>query len=502
MTVEPTTPSEGPGTNGAPSGKRKARGDGAIPIRPGIGAITFARGDHVEIADAVLRKLGPDPITYDVGRVWRYCPIEGIWSSLEEEEIENTAAGFAGCVLTRGDDGVLLVNASTVKGARHVLRARLLSEPGRIEFSNAPAGMAFVNGFVTVARGAATIASHSPMNLARWRYEFDYKAGLAHPLLDAFLGEIFADVKDPLERAARIALLQEFLGACLVGDATRYQRYLVMFARGGNGKSEILRICRACFPPGTVTSIEPQKWGDDKHAAALEGVRANFVDELPDDEIMGGHNVKRVVTGEPLTARRVYKDTITFSPRAGHMFATNVEMQSTDYSDGFWERPLVLVLSRKFRQSPKRVLEAAKNVIAMELPAIIAWAIEGAARAQLQRGYTEPGSSSVTLLEWRDDNDQVRAYVGDMKGGRGLTGRWSALTLYEDYREWAKKNGCAVMSNAKFGRRIVANGLARRARDHEGRFYMPVDETTAEPTPEEVEEAERIAEEADRLNCG
>lgn len=486
------------------TGKRHPAGNGAIPIRPGIdpAKIVFARGDHVEIADAVLRKLGPEPITYDVGRVWRYASPTGIWSSLEEEGIEDVAAGFAGCQLLRGEDGVLCVNAATVKGARHVLRNRLLSEPGRIAFDHAPAGMAFANGFVTVADGVARVLPHGPMHLARWRYEFDYRPSAPHTLLDAFLAQIFADVPDPEERRRRIALLQEFLGACLVGDATRYQRYLVIFARGGNGKSEILRICRACFQPGTVTSIEPQKWSDDKHAAALEGVRANFVDELPDDEIMGGHNVKRVVTGEPITARRVYKDTITFIPRAGHIFATNVEMQSTDYSDGFWERPFVLVLSRKFRQSPKRVLEAAKNVIEMELPGIIAWAIEGACRAQTQKGYTEPGSSASTLLEWRDDNDQVRGYVGDMKGGKGLSGRWSALTLYEDYREWAKKNGCAVMSNAKFGRRIVANALARRGRDHDGRFYAPVDDTTANMTADEIAEVERAAtiDEADR--CG
>lgn len=490
MGAEDTGPGEQPA-----SGKRRPKGNGAIPIRPGVipNAFVFGRGDHVEIADAILRKLGPNPITYDVGRVWRYQPVEGIWSSLEEEVIEDTAASFAGCQLLRGDDGVLLINAATVKGARHVLRNRLLSEPGRVEFSNAPSGMAFVNGFVTVAHGTVSVLPHGPMHLARWRYEFAFNPSAAHPKLDAFLQEIFADVKDNEERRKRIALLQEFLGACLVGDATRYQRYLVMFARGGNGKSEVLRIFRACFPPGTVTSIEPQKWGDDKHAASLEGVRANLVDELPDDEIMGGHNVKRVVTGEPLTARRVYKDTITFAPRAGHVFASNVEMQSTDYSDGFWERPLVLVLSRKFRQSPKRVLEAAKSIVDLEMPGIIAWALEGAARAQVQRGYTEPASSTATLLEWRDDNDQVRGFVSDMKGGQGVTGRWSALILYEDYKEWSKRNGCAMMSNAKFGRRITANGLARKGRDHEGRYYMPVDETTANVTPEELAEAEHQA---------
>jgi len=440
------------------------------PIRPGA-TEAFSRGDHVELAARVLEKLGPDPITFDVGEVWRYVPATGVWGVVPAYEVRNTVAGFAGAPLLAGDDGVLHVGASTTRGVEQVLRDRLLSEPGRVVFSAAPAGMAFSNGFLVVQGGATALREHGPMNLARHRYEFayrPYKLGAA-PRLEKFLGEIFANV-DEEERAARIGLFQEFLGACLVGDATRYQRYLVLFARGGNGKSELLRVARAMFPTGTVTSIEPQKWRDDRHAVALEGVRANFVDELPDDEIMGGANVKRIVTGEPITARAVYKDSITFSCRAGHIFATNVEIQSTDHSDGFWERPCVLVLDRKFRQSPTRVLEAARAIVEGELPECVAWAVEGACRAQAQRGYTEPGSSRDTLLEWRDDNDQVRGFVADKVVDR--PGRWEASAMYSEYREWAKDNGVAVMSSAKFGRRLAASGLATRGRDARGRFYV------------------------------
>lgn len=469
---------------GAPA-QKKPRGEkrgNAQGIAPGIipGAIYFARGDHVELAEQVHRRLGPNPITYDVGRVWRYQPVEGIWVALEEELVEHTVAGFAGSPCSRGEGEPLAINAATVKGTRHVLRNRLLSEPGRVEFGASPAGMAFVNGFVVVEAGEVRLLPHAPMHLARWRYEFSYQAASPAPRLLAFLDELFSSPGiSPEEKAARIALLQEFLGACLVGDATRYQRYLVLFAGGGNGKSELLRICRACFPPGTVTSLEPQKWSDDRHVAALEGARANFVDELPDNEIMGGHNVKRVVTGEPITARRVYKDSITFIPRVGHMFATNVPIQSSDHSDGFWERPAVLLLDRKFRQSPQRRLEAARGIVEQELAGIVAWAIEGAARAQVQRGYTEPASSGKTLLEWRDVNDQVRGFIAD----EPITGHYNATTLYENYREWAKKNGCAVMSSAKFGRRLMATGLVQRDRDAKGRFYLPIDGVPAEPSP-------------------
>lgn len=473
-------------SKGRARGEGKPANDGSRPASPGMPV--FKRGDHVELAEHVLRRLQrphapsggpvvplepPRPVTYDVGRHWGYDPGTGIWSAIPDEAIEHAVTGFAGAPLARDeDDGMVLVNASTVKGVRHVLRNRLLSEPGRVEFSAAPSGMAFTNGFVTVQGGKVSVLPHSPMHLARFRYEFSYQDGAPCPRLLAFLEQLFADV-DAVERAARIALFRQFLGACLVGDATRYQRYLVMFATGGNGKSELLRIARACFPPGTVTSIEPQKWRDDKYVASLDGVRANFVDELPDDEIMGSQNVKRIITGEPITARAVYSHPITVVPRAGHMMATNVPIQTSDHSDGFWERPAVLNLTRKFRNSTERELEAARPIIAAELPAIIGWAIGGAAEAQRQGGYTVPASSAATLLEWRDDNDQVRGFANDTP----IRGRWNASTLYEEYKEWAKKNGCALMSSTKFGRRIVANELARKGRDAQGRFYVPWNQT-------------------------
>jgi hypothetical protein len=39
------------------------------------------------------------------------------------------------------------------------------------------------------------------------------------------------------------------------------------------------------------------------------------------------------------------------------------------------------------------------------------------------------------------------------------------------------------MSSTKFGRRIVANELARKDRDAQGRFYMPWHQPAAEETP-------------------
>lgn len=434
-------------------------------VPPGVRV--FERGDQSEIATATLEVLGPDPLTFDAGEFYRYSPSLGIWELLPGWQIRATAEHFAGSPVGWREEQ-LKVGAATTIGAEALARDRLQSIPGRITFSGAPPGIAFRNGFVTVAAGSIRLVRHAPEHRARHAYPFDYTPDAHAPLLDRFLEELFADV-DQVERDARIALLQEFTGACLIGEATRYQRYLILHATGGNGKSELLRVLRALFPSDAVAALPPQKWGDQFKTIILEGKRANFVDELPDGEIMSGDSVKLVVTGEPVTGERKHRDAVTFSPIAGHIMATNTPIRSTDQSEGFWRRPVVLPLTRSFHEAKGRVLEAGKQVIEGELAAVAAWAIAGAARAQKQQGYTMPASSSVVLRQWRDESDQVRTFLSEKMLTPGET---QATTAYETYKEWIKESGHAPMSRTMFGRRMLASGIVTRREAGDFRFYV------------------------------
>lgn len=443
-----------------------------IPIRPDVDPDApqhFERGDQKELADVTLRALGANPMTFDAGEFWRYAPHRGVWELVPSHIVRSTAAGFAGCPVGLGkDQHPLKIQANTTAGAEALARDRLLSTQDRVTFDAPSPGIAFANGFVTVRAGKIELLPHAPEHRARHAYDFDFAFDAPSPLFDRFLDQLFADVPK-LERDLRSALLQEFVGACLVGEAPRYQRYLVLFATGGNGKSELLRIARGLFPADSVTSLPPQRWGDQFKAIMLEGKRANFCDELPDGEIMSGEAVKLVVTGEPIPGERKHKDAIVFRPLAGHIFATNSPIRSADQSEGFWRRPVVLPLTRRFDESPDRVLEAGQEVLDAERPAVVAWALRGAARAQAQRGYTVPPSSLAAVKEWRDESDQIRGFVAD----KPIATRFSASDLYKAYTAWAKDNGVAVMSSTMFGRRLLATGLAVREELLGRRFYAP-----------------------------
>ena len=87
-------------------------------------------------------------------------------------------------------------------------------------------------------------------------------------------------------------------------------------------------------------------------------------------------DVSTYLPGEPIPAEKKNRDPFIFTPRAGHIFATNSPIRSTDHSVGFWRRPLVLGLTRKFEEEAGRILEAGAKVLAAERQAIAAWAID------------------------------------------------------------------------------------------------------------------------------
>lgn len=448
-----------------------------LPFRPKVddepGMVVFERGDHVELADWTLQRLGPHPLTHDCGEFYRYDPARGIWEMLPGPAVRTTVATFAGAPISmempngKRKEDQLKIGASTVKGTETIMKDRLRAGVDPIVFADAPPGVVFADGFATVKCGVVTLHPHSPAHRARHCFPFPYVAEAPTPMLDEFFEGIFQDCSEE-ERADRVALIQEFIGVCLIGEATKYERCLVLFATGGNGKSEILRIMRGLFPEEAVTSIAPQRWGDRFRTALLVGKLANFVDELPEAEIMSGESFKAIVTGNPIDVDVKNKDPFTFVPKAGHVMCTNSPISTADHTDGFWRRPLILPLTHNFEGDANRRHTAGAEVLAAEHAAIVSWALRGAARRQSQSDYTIPGQSRAIAKEWRDDSDVVRIFAASRPDVEDIR----ASELYEQYKEWSKRNGYGQMSINKFGRRLVASKLYRKQEKAMGLHYI------------------------------
>ncbi len=433
----------------------------AEDVRPHKISFDAERCDEATIADAaigILREEYPRLVSYG-GQLYGYRAESGVFERLADDKVKRLIKSFSGAPLMgpnrKGEDvtvRLLAVSNGKVNGVVQLIHVEL-SDP--TFFDDAPTGVAFRDSFVRVDQSGIHEELLSPAHRARYRYDFDFRGDEEATRFQKFLGDVFLD--DP-DHADKIAAIQEFVGAAITGLATRYERALVPFGRGANGKSTLLRMIEATMPPGSATSIAPALWGDQYQRPLLNGARLNVVPDLTDDQL--GPAVKGIISGEGVAARNPGGGkAFAFKPRCAHLFACNELPKTKDTSPGFWRRWLIIEMRRNFQGDSNRDPHIVDKIVPTELPAIVRWALAGAVRLAQSGDYTLPASHSLMIDRWAGVSDPVKHYVErrtepDDKGT-------SATELYDDFIRWAEPfgahTGCG--SVASMGKALTKMGV-------------------------------------------
>lgn len=433
------------------------------------GALAFERGDQVELGQALVDRLREDgDIVYDDGALYQYSDTLHVFVPVAEAEQSRIVQSFAGMPVGEKRKPLAL-KRTDVTGAMK-LAWDVVSDVGF--FASSPPGIVFSGGFCEVTAKGVVQHPHSVKHRARFAYSFEF---IPNALPARFAGFLAAAFRDDPDANEKVHCLQEYMGVSLLGLATQYQRALVAWGPGANGKGVFMTVAEAAMPLGACSAITPQDWGNEYRLAMLAGKRLNVVSELPEADILEAECFKAVISGDSMTGRHIRQAPFTFRPVAGHIFAGNRLPGTNDQTHGFWRRILVAQFNRIFalhEQNPK----LAETLIETELPAIVSWFLEGAVRVLAQGSYTIPPSSTAAVEKWKKHADQVRAFVGDCTESMPLDSdpkTWSTATdVYRAYRVWASVNGHRPMASNTFGQRMGLAGL--ESKHTEGANKYPV----------------------------
>lgn len=418
----------------------------------------FSIGDHKELASRALSDLrngSVEACVYSAGQLYRYEPTTLTWQQVTDDEQDKQLLDYSG--FPKGATGIMRLKWSDVTGSKKALHS-LASQPRF--FDDAPRGIMFTNGFLRVdADGDLVLEPPSPHQRQRERMLFPYETDAPALRWLSYLNEVFAPDAD---REQKIALLQEFAGACLLGLAPRFQHVMLLLGEGGNGKSVFLKVIAALFPPKYRTSIRPQDFGHEYYRASLAGIRLNFVNELPEADILESEAVKAVVDGSNVDARHPAKEVFTHEPVAGHLFAANRLPGTVDFTHGFMRRFMIVQFNRRF-DAGEAVVGLEMRIIETELAGVCLWALRGAERLLKQGHYSIPDSSRAAVVEWREEADVVAAFIKAGTTPAGSRLEWTqARDLYASFRQYLSENGHRVMSSTKFGARLKALNVPSR----------------------------------------
>ena len=405
----------------------------------------FGRGDEVEIAEVVVDLEELDLV--HCGGFLNFDPADGLWHRLPDSAVHRSVQKLAGApVLVADKVRQLRLSHRTMSGVVQILRSQFDTPTFLAEL---PRGAAFQNGFLDLDIELRPFdRSHRVLDDSV--LEFNYDPDAKSPEFERYLAQVFAGDVDADDK---IRFLQEYTGLCLLGMATDYQRHPMLYGpRASNGKSVYADVVASLFPRHQVASLSPAVWKERFALMPLIGARINVVNELPSMSIAETATVKSVLTGELVSVDIKNTAPISFRPRSGHLFCTNMLPITRDRTQGFFRRFVVTGFNRRFVDDPSPDEALADRHLTEKLrterEGIAAWAIRGAARVLETGRYTIPASHHELVKEWRLSVDAVAAFADEFLE-RDPTSTIRSSELYGRLREWAKEQGLPTFRDSQ-----------------------------------------------------
>jgi putative DNA primase/helicase len=288
---------------------------------------------------------------------------------------------------------------------------------------------------------------HDPDLLTPVQIGAGYAPGASCPVTERFVDEAF-----PRDAAV---LMAEIAGYIIVPD-NGLQTAIMLLGAAGNGKSTWLAQLRALAGEENVSSVPLHKLDEDRFAvASLYGKLVNIFADLDARALRSSSIFKSVTGGDALHAERKFRAAFSFVPYARLIFSANAAPPTSDSSDAFFRRWLIIPFERRFT-GPDRELGFERRLTTHdELSGLLNLALDGLEGLRLRGDFTNVESAARANEKFRVDSDSVAGFLEE-QCEVSPEAEVSKSTLALAYREWCKDNGRMALSTRRFNDQLTS----------------------------------------------
>lgn len=312
-----------------------------------------------------------------------------------------------------------------------------------------------------------------------YKLKFDYNKKATCPIFDKFLQTSLGD-------SALIDVLGEYLGYVLNGNAKNHEKALFMYGDGSNGKSTLINIITALFGGENISVVELTEMGDMLKCALMDGKLLNISSDAKKNGL-DTSAFKKIVSGEPILGKRLFKDIYTITNLPKLIVAMNrLPYHSGDNSHGYYRRLLLMPFTRVIKEEDKDY-ELEAKIIANELPGILNFAIKGMQRLSKQGAFTKAKAMTEALDNYKESANYVATFleeeqyeVVDASTKEGT----SLRDLYGAYKDWCSLHGYNPFSATYLSSEL--NNLGCAHYKSSTKHYRLVKKQTARKLPRRV----------------
>jgi putative DNA primase/helicase len=326
------------------------------------------------------------------------------------------------------------------------------------EWDNNPYLLGVKNGVIDLKTGELK-AGRPDLHLTK-RSPISYTQGLRNVRWETFLSE--ATGGDP----ELINWLQLAVGYTLTGLNSQDILFLI-YGPPGSGKNTFIEtIFEALGSAQYAWALDSNVLAlgdrvsstDEYHMAELRGRRMIWVDELPESERIKENQVKKLTGSGTIQGRSPGEKPIQFVSQGKLWISTNHRPIITD--DAMWRRMRPIPLTNK-PEKPDVTLKPYLSDPDGALPAVLAWAVEGAVK-YLSSSQSDPLGWCAVVKEahdfYRKNEDRIGAFLEE-ESRPSEGGSLNVGDLYRMYRLWSDSRGERPLTQIAFSRKLSDRGI-------------------------------------------
>lgn len=200
-------------------------------------------------------------------------------------------------------------------------------------------------------------------------------------------------------------IIQEFIGYSFI-PYMGFEKALLIQGEGANGKSLFLETLQQMLGRDVTTSATMSFLFSRFGKKPLLGKILNIVNEAGADYLRGANadDFKNMVSGGTVIADIKNKEPISFNNTAKFIFSANHDIKTSDKSDAWGRRILLIPFDKSFKNSTESKTDI-MDAMAKEYAGIFNWAVEGLKRLVDQKGFSQSDVVDAKMRDYTNSND-------------------------------------------------------------------------------------------------
>ena len=265
--------------------------------------------------------------------------------------------------------------------------------------------------------------------------------------------------------------LSEWFGYMFFKDASDINAIMFMQGVGGNGKSTLLKTLLSAFGDfgSSISFSQLSGKESDRFVNQLSTSYANILTESDSQINSNGMTlIKKISSGDPITANPKGKDTFTYTPRAKFLISVNYRLPVFEDSKEY-QRRLVLLsadaqpIENMAEDVKKRFLtKFDKEKLKEALPEYIGYAIKLAKQAIAKKQLTLLPATRTRIADWLKSEDYISQFISeylvDIVGTNGASVKY----VYDQFKPFMNEQGfdpIDIIAFRQFRNALLSKGL-------------------------------------------